>query len=185
MSGERPSPDKISSSFEQLKAAATRLNAASDALGGTIAALDDALKTLNLGIWAWVTVSKVGLNNGDCILHRLGYARVGSKWGIALSRSEFNEYVSEEDGEAETWLFNDAPRALRVEAVGKLPSLLDALTERAQETADQIAGTIARAEEVVAAVGSVGRNVVHVSKAHPPIRPVTGYAPSPTSARKK
>jgi hypothetical protein len=143
---------KISASFRLLATEAEALNVASDTLGQSIAEVDSALKTLNLGIDAWVLVDEWAEENGDWGRRELGYAKVGhSKWGISLRDREGNEY-SAVVSKDEQWLFNDAPRALRIRAVDKLPGLLEKLIEKVEDTRRQISEKIADARKVTAAV---------------------------------
>jgi hypothetical protein len=153
VSENQPIPD-VSAFFQRLKEAATRLNTVSDELGKSITALDAVLKQLNLGVSTWVPID--GYENpetADFGTDLIGYAKVGSKWGIALKERRGN-YNADID-EAEVWLFNEGPRALRIKAVAKLPELLEALTVKAAETAEEIKAQIGRAQEVVSAVATV------------------------------
>jgi hypothetical protein len=146
-------PDKIATSFQHLRTAAAELNAASDQLAGPIAALDAALKPLNLGISAWVEFAgDFDHNTGDFWARDIGYAKVAAKWGIALQTREGNA-AHDPEPSIERWPFNEAPRAFRVEAVEKLPELLDHLIKEANATVEKIRDKIGYAQQVVAAIG--------------------------------
>jgi hypothetical protein len=146
-----PLPQKVYASFRQLEVAATELNTVSDELGKAIAALDDALKPLNLGITTWVQFQgSIDENTGEYWARDIGYARVGSKWGIALRTREGDMHWP--DHEKEEWPFSDAPRALRIQSVEVLPELLDALIEEATTTVVKIRDRIGLVQQVVAAV---------------------------------
>lgn len=125
----------VEESFEALRNASVNLNTASDALGGTVAVLNDRLKQLNLGVSFWFTwvVTQTG---GRAI----GYSKVGNKWGLAIKQFR-------NDGE-EVWAFNEAPRWMRIEAVKFLPHLLEAGVTRSEETCRELT----RAETIVALV---------------------------------
>ena len=149
---DEPRPKDVSALFQRLVAAATQLNTVSDELGKSIAALDDLLKQLNLGVDTWVTIIQYSDEEqpGYFVSHALGYARVGSKWGIALRTIAGYEQDDPRDYRKDWWPFNDAPRALRIDAVDKLPDLLEALTKAATTTAEKIQDKIGQAQEVVA-----------------------------------
>lgn len=154
MSEKQPVPD-VSASFQRLQDAATHLNAVSDELGKSITALDAALRPLNLGVSTWVSVeSYEDPVTTDYWAKQLGYAKVGSKWGIALRHCRGN-HNADFHNDPEEWLFNEGPRALRVKAVEKLPELLEALTRKATETAEDIKAQIGQAQHVVSAVSVV------------------------------
>jgi hypothetical protein len=194
-------PDNVSSSFQQLKAVAAELNAVSGELGKTITTLDAALQLLNLGISTWVRITgAINEENGDFWAREIGYAKVGPRWGISLRTREGN--ARDHDEVIEKWLFSDAPRPLRIEAVDMLPALLEGLIKEATSTVEKIKGQIGYAQQVVAAIGGppappklqsaptareqaaalrAGRpEPPEVSKAHPPIRPLKGNPYPPT-----
>lgn len=135
---------RVQDSYRQLSVAATTLNNASDRLGTSVAALDSAIKKLNLGISAWVHFqewhSEDGFHYAD---EDIGYAKIGGKWGLSIRSVEGNE--AEGPTKSEVWTFNEAPRALRVRAVPKIPDLLEKLVKEATnitKTVDQRVGEI-------------------------------------------
>ena len=65
---------------------------------------------------------------------------------ISLKRESGN-YSDPERDSVEQWLFNDAPRWMRVEAMGKFVDVFEALTKQAEETTRQLK---ARTEEALA-----------------------------------
>lgn len=132
-----PPVEKIQASYKQLSVAAATLNAASDELGEAVSVFDAALKRLNLGVSAWVTVSGNDEQDGEWWARDVGYARIGDKWGIALKTATGNYAVPERDS-VEKWLFNDAPRWMRIEAIGKIPDLLEALLKQTEDTTKKI-----------------------------------------------
>jgi hypothetical protein len=140
-----PPAERVQASYKQLSLAATSLNAASDQLGEAISVLDAALKKLNLGISAWVRLSGDQDEYYDWWSREIGYTKIGDAWGIALKDASGNLGNPERDSE-EKWLFNDAPRWMRIEAVGKIPDLLEALLKQAEDTTKKIK---ARTEQVI------------------------------------
>lgn len=165
MSVKQPSPqvppaERVQASYKQLAVAANTLNTASDALGEAISVLDAALKRLNLGISAWVQLSG-NTDTGDYWWSRdVGYTKIGDKWGIGL-RKQSGDYSDPENDSEETWLFNEAPRWMRIEAVGKIPDLLEALIKQAEDTTKKIKDRTAQAIELAAAMSKVAQ------EAHP------------------
>lgn len=151
MTNDAEIPIKVAASFQQLKLAANQLNTVSDELGKSIAALDGALKRLNLGISAWVTFrgSPEPDPYGNYWAEQLGYDKVGPKWGIAVRTMQGNAQDGYEDPDSDEWLFNDAPRALRIKAADHLPSLLEELTKEASATAAKLKDKIGQVQKVV------------------------------------
>lgn len=143
---------RISSSYKQLTAAATELNAVSDELGKFVTALDAALRKLNLGIATWLRLESREDGSGNYTKRDLGYAKVGNKWGIALRTMSGNHNAVEESN-VEEWLFNDAPRALRIESVEKLPDLFESLVKEADAATKQIKTKTHHAQALASALG--------------------------------
>jgi hypothetical protein len=156
-----PPAEKTQDSYKRLSLAAVSLNAASDDLGEAISVFDAALKRLNLGISAWVVVSGNNDEDGDWWSREIGYTKIGDKWGIALKASDGNYSYPERDS-AEKWLFNDAPRWMRIEAVGKIPDLLDGLVKQAEETTKKIK---TKTEEALALAAAMSKVIEEVQPA--------------------
>ena len=124
----------------------------SDELGKFVTALDVALKRLNLGIAAWLRLDSREDGSGNYIKRDLGYAKVGSRWGIAL-RTMTGNHNAPEESSVEEWLFNDAPRAMRIEAVEKLPDLFESLVKEADAATKQIRSKTEHAQALASALG--------------------------------
>ena len=136
--------ERVPQLLPSLAATAANLNKASKELGEVIERIDDALQGLNLGVTVWVTVhSENNLDKGgsEFLAEEIGYSRIGREWGLALSRRE-GDCGDYEPEEREVWPFNEAPRHLRIKAITKVPDLLKALDQAANEVAAQISASI-------------------------------------------
>lgn len=144
--------ERAATYFTELSSAAKDLNKASDELSQATNAIDAVLQKLNLGIPTWVKI-RGGDNpqTGEYWSRELGYAKVGSKWGIAL-RTREGDYNFPEDESSEEWLFNDAPRWQRVEGIAIIPELFGALIMQTKETTEKIKGKTAEAKNLAAAI---------------------------------
>ncbi|HEX3580647.1 MAG TPA: hypothetical protein VH087_02715 [Thermoanaerobaculia bacterium] len=121
----------------RLRDAAASLNAASDEFSKTIAPIDAALKKLNLGVTAWHSyLERSPDENGDYWSRDIGYARVQGKWGLALRTVSGNANYGDDD--TQEWLFNDAPRFMRAEAIDNIPALLEVLIRQAEKVAGDL-----------------------------------------------
>ena len=129
---------RVQASYQRLSTVASELNTVSDELGKAINLLDESLKTLNLGLVHWHKFAGDERENGNYWAHYIGYAKVGPKWGIALSRTSGNCDAPPEYQKDEEWLFNDAPRQLRMDAVDHIPAMIDALITAAEKAVDNI-----------------------------------------------
>jgi len=154
---------KVQSSYQKLHSVAVDLNATSDQIGKPIVELDSALKKLNLGISAWVTVLSETKPNGTVRHADIGYAKIDGTWGIAL-RHVKGDYSHPDP---EEWLFNDAPRSLRLAAIGHIPDLLEKLSKEAVETTAELKKQLSTVQEVAAVV----KKLAEQPFIHP--RPVT------------
>jgi hypothetical protein len=144
--------ERVSSSYRQLSLAASHLNLVSDELGKSIAVLDAALKKLNLGISSWSRLDRWEDAFGNYSSRYLGYAKVNNRWGIAL-RTVAGNNNQPEDATVEEWLFNDAPRALRIEAVEKLPDLFENLIKEADVAIRKVKAQTLSARQLAHALG--------------------------------
>jgi hypothetical protein len=123
--------ERVQKAVQQLPSVAASLNAASDELGGSISKLDALLKKFNRGVPTWVSFED--LKGDEGFRHEdIGDTKVNGRWGIAIRTVE-GDYSHPDRDDLEQWLFNDAPRLLRVNAVEKIPELLEALLESATE----------------------------------------------------
>jgi hypothetical protein len=144
---------KIQTHFQALTTAANSLNTASDELTKTVGILDEALKKMNLGLVVWVTVSKWAddLRHGE---DQIGYCKISGKWGIAL-RTFWDDDSIGEPIEEGMWLFNDAPRNLRLSGVDKIPELIEQLSKRASDTTKKILEKTQNVRELTGAIEEI------------------------------
>jgi hypothetical protein len=128
--------ERVQRAVQQLPTVAAALNAATDALGNSVSKLDALLKKFSLGVPTWVSFSS---HRGDEGYYKedIGYSKLNGRWGIAI-RTVSGDFANPDD-DIEQWPFNDAPRLLRVNAVEKIPELLDALIEKSEEMTKAIA----------------------------------------------
>lgn len=152
MPAVKPSPkDRIALSFNKLTAASDELNAAVTELTSKIRLLERYLERLNLGVSAWYTIASHRYEENDFRWSRdLGYTFHRNKWRIALRET----WDSPEDGEhgETTHTFDEAPRWMAIEAVSKLPDLIDGLLERTQETTKKLKNRSIQAQELADAI---------------------------------
>jgi hypothetical protein len=141
---------KIQSHFEALSLAAESLSNASNELSKVVGFVDEVLKNMNLGIVYWLTVSKWSEEH-RCGQNQLGYDRIDGKWGLAL-RIVWGDLPNTQDEVDGVWLFNDAPRDLRLEGVDKLPELIEALSKSALDKAMQVKEKTNKVRELAAAI---------------------------------
>lgn len=143
-------PERIESSYRKLSTVASELNFVSDELGKYVSEMDAALKKLNLGIEAWVFIRGQDTEEAFWSEH-LGYRKILGKWGIAL-RTLSGVHGCEDDADVEVWPFNDAPRSLRLSAIGKIPELLEMLSAEGAKVAKEIVAKLEEAKQVAAVV---------------------------------
>jgi len=141
---------RVEQSYKKLSRVAASLNSASDELGQVVGLVDAALKKLNLGVSAWVRVSGCDPRPHDPTWWKreIGYGKIGNMWGIALRTRSGNSEAAEAGEGSESWLFNEAPRWMRIEAVDHLPAILEQLVKQAEEADKAIRKKTEQALEV-------------------------------------
>jgi hypothetical protein len=153
MSDPTPHSEDVSSAFHELTSIASVLNKVSDALGKAVSDIDEGLKKLNLGISVWVRIhyDPAGPDDPSYYVEELGYAKIDGKWCTAL-RTITGSEITEEGDAISTYAFNEAPRALRLKAIDKLPALLKALTNESSRVTKELKGKLASAQAVAAVI---------------------------------
>jgi hypothetical protein len=147
---------KFQASFQNLAAAANALNVASDTFGDAIRTLDEALNKLNPGVAAWVTVSSSPSEDVPPDTHevRLGYDKVSGKWGLSVCAVTMDGATGDEETD-DSWLFNDAPRNLRLIAIDHVPNLIEALAKQAAHTATRVTEGANVARQLAVSVSAI------------------------------
>ncbi len=149
----------ISAPFKKLIESAAKLNKVSDQLTSQIEEIDGALKRLNLGVSAWVTVEEeMDEDDSSWSREELGYTRIGNRWGVALKTSSgFFGDPSQTDGNF--YSFSDAPRELRIRAVRQIPRLIECLSVEAENMIATLAPKVEEVAELIHTLNSLGGGV--------------------------
>jgi hypothetical protein len=128
MSSKEDSPiERVHTSFQQLSTGADTLNTRSDQVGKIVSRIDSSFQKLNVGVSGWVRFKESSSEDGlQFWYNEVGYDKVSGKWGLAI-RSVAGDERMDVYSSYEEWLFNDAPRALRIDAVDKIPELFEKL----------------------------------------------------------
>jgi hypothetical protein len=147
---ETPLLERVAAFYHQLSSVAAELNVVSDELGKSIIEIDTVLRKLSLGIATWVTIHG---GRGDHSFWSLdiGYAKIDGNWGISL-RKVVGDCRDHDSGKDKEWPYNDAPRSLRLEAIHKIPELLEKLSADAIETTKDLRARLGEAKAVAEAV---------------------------------
>jgi|HubBroStandDraft_6_1064221.scaffolds.fasta_scaffold00501_20 hypothetical protein len=144
---------KLQSSYQELSRASSDLNSASDLLGNAVTILDESLARLNIGVTTWVTFKRWTDDDSPdvSVAERLGYAKVNNKRGLAIKVVDVDDGNGDESTQNE-WLFNDAPRELRLRAIEAVPELIQSMTREARDTAKRVRVKADVALELAAAI---------------------------------
>jgi len=141
--------------FKELADSAARLNSGSDELAKAIRPIEATLKKLNLGVSAWYIYSgsEEPDSDGNYSYRRIGYAKVGGKWGLALSSGLGNVYADVDS--YDVWLFNDAPRSMRLESIDCIPDLLEQLVKESNKVAEDLQKKAGLARELAETISAL------------------------------
>ena len=157
--------DVISSDvFKSLEQEAARLNEASQRINDALRAVEQRLTALNLGIEVWhpspiLREEAVGniapYETTSQVVHVLGFARVGSKWGLAVKQMRIVRGFYQGDMNAQyenPFLHEDAElvlqlsREIRIAALGAIPDLLQTVKEQVTTTRQYVERAANQAE---------------------------------------
>jgi hypothetical protein len=145
--------ERIAESYKRLAASAQVLSSKSDEFSKIIETFDATFKKLNLGLTAWERIrGDDDDGHGNYWSEDVGYAKINGRWGIAIRERSGNHNYDRHDNEE--WLFNDAPRTLRISAIDQIPDLIDKLIKAADKTTRKIDEKMTQAQELVKALNS-------------------------------
>ena len=144
---------RVQQSFLRLSSTAVNLNSVSDKLNTSVANLENGLKKLGLGITSWVSFAESHSPDGSYWYEMVGYAKVNGKWGLAIKTGSGHQAADEDH--VELWPFNESPRHLRVDAIKKIPDLIDRLDKDAAAIASEIVKQTEQVELLASAIGEV------------------------------
>jgi hypothetical protein len=140
---------KIQANLKQLETSAHALNKLSDQLTQKVAEIEGTINSLNLGVTTNVRIESWSNEEGTSTsLWRLAYGKESGKWGFVIEHiSEDLNYGHEEYS---SWPFKDSPREQRINAVDKIPQLLEALVKESNEVAEQVSRKISYTQSLAA-----------------------------------
>ena len=139
--------ERLASAYRRLAASAQALNTASEELAKPISQLEEALQKLNIGLDTWETIAGGHDDHGGHWRRELGYVSCADGlWHLAIQKRE--GHPSWAADEIENWKFNDAPRSLRIEALDKLPDLLEQIIKNSEKTAKKLKQKTVEAQEL-------------------------------------
>jgi prefoldin subunit 5 len=153
------SSERIVASYKRLAESAQALSSKSNEFSKAIAILDAVLQKLQLGVTAWERIhGSDDDGQGNYWSQDVGYAKIDGAWGIAIREKRGNHHV-DEAYESSEWLLNDAPRPLRIDAVDKLPELIDKLVKNADKTARKIDEKLSQVKGLAACLNGAATEV--------------------------
>ncbi len=163
MPEQKASPsERLASAYKRLAASAQTLNAASDEFSKPVAELEAAVQKLNLGLVTWQKVVGGGDEYDNYWRREIGYMRVDGKWGLVIRSVSGNHNHDEPD--IELWSFGDAPRSYRIEAIDKLPDLLEELIKNSEKTAKKLKEKTVEARELATALKQAAEEIKPAKK---------------------
>src|SRR5713101_2616187 len=136
---------EVSRLLSDLKISAERLNAATDVINRELQSAESQIRDMNIGLECWPSGCELdhrprtGSQFFDAVC--LGFAHVSKSWCLAVRTmtgfegSEFEGREAEILSEGEPSPLLQAPRPIRIAALEKLPLLIAALKETADEAA--------------------------------------------------
>jgi hypothetical protein len=143
----------VSSMLRKFSSAATRLNAESDSVNITIAGIETQLVDANVGLEVWLrqvvtsTDAKGNAHGKSWTATRLGFAKIGNEWCLAVKPVRFDAGFFEGDtscpyqeeyADGEPMRLLKASRQIRIRALELLPELVEQLTLEASRCAEMI-----------------------------------------------
>jgi L-lactate utilization protein LutB len=90
----------------------------------------------------------------------LGYCKIGNRKGLSLRVVEFSEDRGEVTEEVkDIWLFNDAPREIRLRAIEHIPDLIEELAKDTERMATRVVAKSGIASTLAEAINAIADDV--------------------------
>lgn len=141
---------RLAAAYKRLAIVAADYKEATKEFSTPIETIERALRTLDIGVITWKKFA--GDEDGyGAYWHRdVGYARIDGEWCLAIRTVE--GHVQREEDEIEEWAFNAAPSSLRIDAIDKLPDLLEQLIKNGEKTTKKLREKTGDAQQLAAAL---------------------------------
>jgi hypothetical protein len=154
-------PSAIESDLKVLANNSETLNRLTDELTKHVEQIESTINALNLGLRASVIAECASDEEGLWTHYvRLWYDKTDGKWGLAIDEFDQNEQDPDRWFGHKSWVFKDAPRALRLKVVDKIPDLIKALVEESEKMAADTTLTVARAMEIASSLPKPAPNAI-------------------------
>jgi hypothetical protein len=136
---QKPDLSSVESDLKALATASKTLNNLTDQLTEQVAQIESVINTLNLGLRVSVTVHSYGSDDEPWLSSdlRLSYDKNDGKWGFEIEEFDVDQNADHYLN-YKSWVFKDAPRALRLEVVHKIPELIKAMVKESETVAKQV-----------------------------------------------
>ncbi|MGA2428682.1 MAG: hypothetical protein ABSH13_09275 [Candidatus Acidiferrum sp.] len=168
MTSTDPKFAKLQTHLQALATVSASLNASSDELTKNVSVIDEVLKRFNVGVPAWVTFRSRSVEDDQYDDDQIGYCKVEGRWGLALRRI-WGDYSLENFNQSGPWLFNDAPRELRLLSADKISEVIEELGKAASDTAKKVQQ---KAREVGELAAAISKAVTQEQPTRGPLEPV-------------
>lgn len=127
---------RLAHAYKRLVASSETHRSASYEFSKPFAEIERAIKSLNLPVVTWQKMAGGSDNYGGYWSRDVGYARTKGIWGLAIRSVRGHDSWDEDD--IEQWPFDEAPSSLRLEALDKLPDLLEEIIKNADKTTKKL-----------------------------------------------
>jgi hypothetical protein len=127
---------RLADAYKRLVASSETHRSATHKFSKPVAEIEWAIKHLNLPVVTWQKIAGGEDNYGGYWSRDVGYARTRGLWGLAVR--SVRGHSSWDEDEIEQWPFDEAPSSLRLEALDKLPDLLEEIVKNADKTTKKL-----------------------------------------------
>lgn len=142
--------ERLAEAYKRLVASSETHRSAVHEFSKPFAEIERAIKNLNLAVVTWQKMAGGEDNYGGYWSRDVGYARTKGFWGLAV-RSVRGHHSWDED-EIEQWPFDEAPSSLRLEALDKMPDLLEEIIKNADKTTKKLEARTPDAADLARAI---------------------------------
>jgi hypothetical protein len=146
----------LSSLESDLKALTTNsktLNSLTDQLTEQVAQVESVVNVLNLGLRVSIIVHSYSGDDEPWLSSdlRLSYDKNDGKWGFEIEEYD-EDHNTDRRHNYKSWKFKDAPRALRLEVVQRIPDLIKEMVKESEVAAKQVTEKLGDAKSIASSL---------------------------------
>jgi hypothetical protein len=150
--------ERFTSAFRRLAESAEVLKAESNQFSKPIEQINATLRAVGVRLSTWHKVVGGEDDYNNYWTREVGFTSVRGLWGLVIRETTGNHALPDRE-ESDFWPFDEAPPSYRIEALDKLPDLLEELIKNTDKTAKKLKETTVEVREMATALAEAAKEI--------------------------